>query len=260
MTINQRSLCVKASFAAGIGAAGGAAALVSAAAARGGTYPGGAAAFALSSAGPLAAALCGLGLGGILALKASRSGSIELFFLSFWCLSLSLGLAAPVSAWLSAHGAAWAVLAVLERARVFSWALSAFFPFAGGLFAAGLSPTRDGAALGVAALVSLLFSVIFPLNYDLAGGIVIASVGYARLALVIKVCFWCLSASCYLSAWFDSRDKAFLIAGAGISAAMVGTWLLGSGPGPIGLAMGSALAVGGAGLHARTLYRHYLWR
>jgi hypothetical protein len=260
MTINQRSLCVKASFAAGIGVAGGAAALVSAAAARGGAYPGGAAAFALSSAGPLVAAICGLGLGGILALKASRSGSIELFFLSFWCLSLSLGLAAPVSAWLSAHGAAWAVLAFLERARVFSWALSAFFPFAGGLFAAGLSPTRDGAVLGVAALVSLLFSVIFPLNYDLAGGIVIASVGYTRLALVIKVCFWCLSASCYLSAWFDSRDKAFLVAGAGISAAMVGTWLLGSGPGPIGLAMGSVLAVGGAGLHARTLYRHYLWR
>lgn len=260
MTINQRSLCVKASFAAGVGALVGAAALVSAAAARGGSYPGGAAAFALSSAGPLAAAACGLGLGGVLALKASRSGSIELFFLSFWCLSLSLGLAAPVSAWLSAHGAAWAVLAVLERARVFSWALSAFFPFAGGLFAAGLNPTRDGAALGVAALVSLLFSAVFPLNYDLAGGIVLASVGYTRLALVIKVCFWCLSASCYLSAWFDSRDKAFLIAGAGISAAMVGTWLLGSWPGPIGLAMGSALAVGGAGLHARTLYRHYLWR
>lgn len=260
MTINQRSLCVKASFAVGIGMAAVAAALIAAASARGEPYPGGLAAFALSSAGPMAAAICGLGLGGVLALKASRSGSIELFFLSFWCLSLSLGLAAPVSAWLSARGAAWAFLAVLERARVFSWALAAFIPFAGGLFAAGLGSSRDGVAFGVAAVVSLLFAVVFPLNYDLAGGLVVASVGYARLALVIKACFWCLAASCYLSAWFDSRDKIFLTAGAGITAAMIGAWLLGSGPGLIGLATGTLLVAGGAGLHAWTLYRHYLWR
>lgn len=260
MTINQRSLIVKAAFASGAGAVAGGAALIAAAAARGGSYPGGTAAFVLSSAGPMVAALCGLALGGALALKASRSGSIELFFLGVWALALCLGLAAPVSAWLAARGATWTGLAVLERARVFGWSLAAFAPFAGGLFAAGLGPSRDGAALGVAASASLLFSVVFPLNYELVDGFVVASVGYGRLALLLKACFWCLTASCYLSAWFDSRDKTFLGAGAGISAAMAGAWLLGSEPGPIGLALGTALAAGGAGYHARTLYRHYLWR
>ncbi len=210
-----------------------------------------------------AAGICGahaVGTLTVLAFRAGKSASIELFFLALFSLGLGLEAGRLFMPWLMAQGAGLYTLGMVSKIVLFGRYLSILSLFMGSLFAIGLAQERLDFVLGAAFLVAAFFTSIHPLNTSVMGSSLVVELGYARLvrmfeSLMLAICF-----VNYLVAWKERRDRAFLLAGLGSAAIAVSAYILRGNPSHWSYLALVPLLLGGTWLHVKSMYAHYLWR
>lgn len=207
-----------------------------------------------------AAGLYSAAILGILAFKAGKSVSIEIFFFALWSFSLGLELTRGAVPWLLTSGAGIDTLGLTTRVALFGRYLGLTGLFMGSLYAAGLQQERMEFTFGTAILASLFFASIHPLNTSVLETSLIVELGYGKLKRAFEALLLALVAANYLMAWRERKDRSFLVAGAGVLACAGGGIVLRGSPQPaIGILALLAMACG-SWLHLKNLYDHYLWR
>ncbi len=206
------------------------------------------------------AAIAALVLLGLIAFKAARSASLEIFFFSLWCFALCLELGAPLAYFLSAGGEGMAFVSFALRAGLFGRYLSFAALFSGSLFPAGLRSERALALFWISLLGAMFFSSIHPLNQGTSGSLVTVEVGYGLIVGFMEIGLALLAAVNYCIAWRENRDKTFLKAGIGAAACMAGAALIRASTSlPMALMVIFLISLG-SWTHLRSLYAYYLWR
>ena len=197
---------------------------------------------------------------GIIAFRAARSASLEIFFFSLWCLALCFELARAMSLWMALSGAGLSAVSIVERFAIFGRYLSFIALFMGSLFPAGLKPERSGVILSAALIAAMFFTSIHPINQGTNGSLLVVELGYSRLLRLLEIGLALLTLANYGIAWKENRDKAYLRAAGGAALCITGIWL-----GRSSLSMFiSAVAIAGlcvgSWLYIKSMYSYYLWR
>ncbi len=209
------------------------------------------------------AAACGMFASatlGVLAFKAGKSVSVEIFFFAVWCWALALEPVRGAVPWLLASGAGTDELALATRVLLFGRYLGSMSLCLGSLYSAGFRQERIDYALGAAILLATAFSSIHPLDTSTIKAGLYLGLGYAGLVRAFEILLLAVMTANYTIAWRDGKDRAFLSAGAGALACAVAAIVL-QGAAPAWAAAAAVpLLAGGAWLHVKSLYRHYLWR
>jgi hypothetical protein len=197
---------------------------------------------------------------GIIAFRAARSASLEIFFFSLWCLALCFELARAMSLWMALSGAGLSAVSIVERFAIFGRYLSFIALFMGSMFPAGLKIERSGVLLSAALIAAMFFTSIHPINQGTNGSLLVVELGYARLLRLLEIGLALLTIANYGIAWKENRDKAFLRAGLGAGLCIAGVWL---GRSSLSLILSATAIAGlclGSWLYLKSLYAYYLWR
>lgn len=197
---------------------------------------------------------------GIIAFRAARSASLEIFFFSLWCLALCFELARAMSLWMALSGAGLSAVSIVERFAIFGRYLSFIALFIGSMFPAGLKIERSGVMFSAAIIAAMFFASIHPINQGNNGSLLVVGLGYSRLLRLLEISLALLTLANYGIAWKENRDKAFLRAGWGAALCIAGMWI-----GRSSLSMfASAAAIAGlclgSWLYLKSMYAYYLWR
>lgn len=197
---------------------------------------------------------------GIIAFRAARSASLEIFFFSLWCLALCFELARAMSLWMALSGAGLSAVSIVERFAIFGRYLSFIALFMGSMFPAGLKPERSGVLLSAALIAAMFFTSIHPINQGTNGSLLVVELGYSRLLRLLEIGLALLTLANYGIAWKENRDKAFLRAAGGAALCIAGIWL---GRSSLSIFVSAVAVAGlciGSWLYLKSMYSYYLWR
>ncbi|TFG82130.1 MAG: hypothetical protein E4H20_08310 [Spirochaetales bacterium] len=213
-----------------------------------------------ATAGLVACVLYALVLIGIIAFRAGKSASPEIFFFAVWAFGLSLELGQVMAIWMSYSGAALSTVSLSSRLALFGRYLSLMGLFMGSIFSVGLKQERMGLLLSAAILVALFFGTIHPLNVVTAETGVIVELGYGRLMRFFEISIMCLIGVNYTLAWRENRDKAFLRAGLGLALCVPAVWILRAVTSIPMVFAALPFLILGTWLYFKNLFVYYLWR
>ncbi len=197
---------------------------------------------------------------GIIAFRTGRNASAEIFFFSLWCASLSFELGRIVILWLVNQGVGLVSLAMVTRFVMFGRYIGSLAIFMGSLFSLGFKQERIPAAFAITIGAALFFASIQPLNTGQLGPGFLVMRGYASLVYafdLVLVASVCIN---YLIAFRITRDRAFLLAAAGICGATLSLLLLRVIPGLLLGPLALTALIAGSALYLKTLHSYYLWR
>lgn len=204
----------------------------------------------------LFSALC---LGYIL-LSFRKTVSPEIFFFSFWVLSLACE-AGRLLVFRFASGAypqPWIILAarVVYGARI----LGLLCFFAAGLHAAGFRNEKLGSALGVILVAGWSLAQALPFDTGSYEPSLMLHSGYSALSLGLAGLAGLGVVANLFYASFSSGEKSYRIVALGAGAALIGQLLLLLAWYPPTLALGTLLLFLGSWLFVSRLHAYYLWQ
>lgn len=186
--------------------------------------------------------------------------SSEVYFFSFWVLSLALEVLRLVVFVLAASGGSpyWQMIAA--KGLLFSRYAGYLFLFASSLYAAGFRNEKLGtvAALIVAVAVGLATSV--PVNTGSYAASLELRAGYAELHAAFFAVASLVAVADFLYAASSAGETAFGTVGLGCAAFLLGRQLLVSQWNPFALVAGFALLATGSWLFISKLHAYYLWQ
>ncbi len=204
----------------------------------------------------LFSALC---LGYIL-LSFRKTVSPEIFFFSFWVLSLACesGRLLVFRFASGAYPEPWIILAarVVYGARI----LGLLCFFAAGLHAASFRNEKLGSALGVIFVAGFSLAQAIPFDTGSYEASLMLRSGYASLSLGLAVLAGLGVVANLFYASFSSGEKSYRIVSLGACSALVGQLLLLASWYPPTLALGTLLLVLGSWLFISRLHAYYLWQ
>jgi hypothetical protein len=211
-------------------------------------------------AGALFAALSSASFLALVAFRASSSVSHELFFLSFFFVSLAVEAARIVLGAAALVGVSMETRDLIVRSIVFARTFGTLAVFSAGLHASGYRDDKPWSAVWVMAFAALGVTVALPVNSgDISVGLMPPR-GFATLSTLFEVVVAGASVLNFLLAARNRSSKVFLAAAAGVAAALLGAVLLREATGPWGAAFGAASLWVGTLACFIPLRRHYLWQ
>ncbi len=210
----------------------------------------------------------GIGLGVLYAVAAlsmilrsfRKTVSTEVYFYSFWVLSVAFELLRLLVFDLAASGASfrWQVLAT--KALYLARYAGLFSLFTASLYAAGFRNEKIGGIIALVLAVSAGISALMPVNSGSFAASLELRAGYAGLHFLFSLLLSCLIVVDFLHASRLSGEKSFRLAALGSAAFLVGRHILVSQWNPIAIIAGFALLVAGSWLFVSRLHAYYLWQ
>jgi hypothetical protein len=189
-----------------------------------------------------------------------KTVSSEIFFFSFWVLSLALEAGRLLIFRFSAEGAplSWTILAtrVVLGARIVG--LLAFF--AAGLYAAGFRDEKLGTAVGFILVAGWAIAGAMPIDTGNYEPVLMLRPGYRDMATALAVMAGLGTVLNLFHASFVSGEKAWRVASVGAALAFAGQFLVESQWHPAAIAVGAALLGVGSWLFVSRLHAYYLWQ
>lgn len=221
--------------------------------------------YRISSPGPAAAsvilsafysALC---LGFVL-YSFRKTVSSEIFFFSFWVLSLGFEAARLFSFRLAALGVpSGFVLAAAHLVLVGRFVGILSF-FAASIYAAGFRNEKLGTVALLCIIVGGGFAWILPLNTGVFDPNLLVRPGYSRLCDLLGAFAGMAAVVNFLYAARVTSEKSYRIVAMGAAALLLGQRLLLTQWNPLALLMGFALLISGSWLFVSRLHAYYLWQ
>jgi hypothetical protein len=204
----------------------------------------------------LFAALC---LGYIL-YSFRKTVSTEIFFYSFWALSVGFEVSRLAVFNIAAEGGSvyWQIFAT--KVLLFSRYAGYLSLFASGLYAAGFRNEKLGTVAAVILAISLGMAVAMPVNTGAYAPTLELRAGYREinggLALVVAL----VTLANFLYAAQISGEASYRIVALGTAVFLAGHRLLITQWNPFAIVLGFALLVAGSWLFVSRLHSYYLWQ
>lgn len=204
----------------------------------------------------LFAALC---LGFIL-YSFRKTVSAEIYFFSFWVLSVGLEVLRLAAFDLAAGGgsAYWQI--VVTKVLLFARYAGFFSLFMSGLYAAGFRNEKLGTVALVILTVSLGLAVAMPVNTGSFAATLELRAGYVELNTGLVIIVALVTVANYLYASRAAGEPSYRFVALGSALFLVGHRLLTSQWNPFAILVGFVLLVAGSWLFVSRLHAYYLWQ
>jgi hypothetical protein len=198
-------------------------------------------------------------LGGILA-SFKKTVSFEIFFFSFWVLSLGLESLRFLIVQFAALGepSAWSIL--VTRIVIGGRIMGLLSFFVAGLYAAGFRNDKLGSAIGLLAVAAWALAYVMPIDTGVYETVMLMRPGYAGLAMALSAAVGLVTVANFFYAAVATGEASYRTVAFGAAAALIGQQLVVSQWNPIMMAVGAALLVFGSWLFVSRLHAYYLWQ
>lgn len=207
----------------------------------------------------LAAFLAVLLLGQILAMF-RKTASPEIFFFSFWALSLAFECGKIAVFRLGAGGAPDASIEFASRLVLAGRYAGKLALFMSGLFAVGLRSERQGVYALALLAIGGAFAGAMPLDTGVYETSLVLRPGYPGIDDGIGFLIGTISFANYLRAASISGERGYVLAGLGLLLAVAGRFLLENSWNPLLFLPGALLVAFGSWILITKLHAWYLWQ
>jgi hypothetical protein len=204
----------------------------------------------------LFAALC---LGFIL-YSFRKTVSTEIFFYSFWALSVGLELSRLVVFSVAAEGgsAYWQILTT--KVLLCSRYVGYLSLFASGLYAAGFRNEKLGTVAAIILAISLGLATVVPVDTGSFAPTLELKAGYGELAGGMAILVALATVANFLYAAQLSGEASYRLVALGAAVFLAGHRLLVTQWNPFAIVLGFAMLVAGSWLFVSRLHTYYLWQ
>jgi hypothetical protein len=189
-----------------------------------------------------------------------KTVSAEIYFFSFWVLSVGLELFRLVIFDLAAGGGSiyWEI--VSTKVLLFARYAGYFSLFVSGLYAAGFRNEKLGTVAAIILAISLGLATAMPVNTGSFAPTLELRAGYVELNAGLVLVVALVTVANYLYAARTSGEASYRLVALGAAIFLVGHRLLTTQWNPIALIAGFVLLVAGAWLFVSRLHSYYLWQ
>jgi hypothetical protein len=198
-------------------------------------------------------------LGGIL-LTFRKTVSPEIFFFSFWALSLSFECGRILVFWLGSSLAPDAAMEYASRLVLSGRYMGDLALLFSGLFAVGLRSEQPGVFAVAILAIGVSFASTVPLNTGVYEASLVLRPGYPGIDQAVGAMAALLTLANYLRAGVVTGERGYLLAGVGILLAVLGRIALETAWQPPLVILGGLLAALGSWLLISRLHAYYLWQ
>lgn len=186
--------------------------------------------------------------------------SPEIYFFSFWAVSLSFEALRPASLLIALLGVPEGYLALLDKIYVGTRLFGLAAIFLSGLYAAGMRTEKHFSMLAAGAGMSVALAAMLPVNSGIWGMNLMFRIGYFDMFQGFSIAVFAITAADYCIGAKVHGDPSYYWSALGIAALMAGAQLLKGDISPLF----SLLAVPSMGLGCfifiRKMHAFYLWR
>lgn len=198
-------------------------------------------------------------LAGVLAVF-RKTSSAEIFFFSFWALSLALECGRVAVFRLAAGTATDASIEYASRVVLAGRYIGSLALFASGLFAVGLRSEQPGSFAVALVAIGGAFAVAVPLDTGVYLGTLVLRPGYPWIDVALAALAAVVTLANYLRAAAVTGERGYVQAGLGLLVAVIGRQVLESAWNPLLILPGAALVGFGSWILIRRLHAYYLWQ
>jgi hypothetical protein len=197
---------------------------------------------------------------GLILYSFRKTVSAEIYFFSYWVLSLGFEILRLVVFSLAADdiAATWQILAT--KALLFSRYSGQLALFASGLYAAGLRNEKLGTVTALVLAPAFALAATMPINTGSFAPTLELFPGYGDLNEAFFVFLAVATVLNFLYASRVSGEKSYRVVAAGALLFLVGQRLLVTQWNPFMMVLGFSLLAGGSWLFVSRLHSYYLWQ
>jgi hypothetical protein len=207
----------------------------------------------------LCALYAALGLGFIL-YSFRKTVSAEIYFFSFWVLSVGLEVTRLVVFGLASGDGSvyWQIAA--SKALLFARYSGYLSLFMSGLYAAGFHNEKLGSVSAVILALSFALAAAMPINTGSFSPTLELLPGYAAFSDVLAVVVALVTVANYAYAASSTGEASYRLVALGAAVFLVGYRLLTTQWSPLAMIAGFVLLVAGSWLFVSRLHAYYLWQ
>jgi hypothetical protein len=189
-----------------------------------------------------------------------KTVSSEIYFYSFWVLSVGLELLRLGVFDLAGGGGSvyWQIVAT--KALLFARYAGCLSLFASGLYAAGFRNEKIGTVAAVILAISLGLAAAMPINTGSFAPTLELRAGYVELNAGIVIVVALVTVANFLYAAKISGEPSYRLVALGGVLFLAGQWLLTTQWNPFAMLGGFALLTAGSWLFISRLHAYYLWQ
>jgi hypothetical protein len=189
-----------------------------------------------------------------------KTVSAEIYFFSFWVLSVGLEVLRLAVFDLAAGGgsAYWEIVAT--KALLFARYAGYLSLFVSGLYAAGFRNEKLGAVAAIVLAISFGLASAMPINTGSFAPTLELRAGYVELNSILVLAVALVTVADYLYAAHSTGERAYRLAALGAAIFLVGHRLLTTQWNPFLMIAGFLLLVAGSWLYVSRLHAYYLWQ
>ncbi len=189
-----------------------------------------------------------------------KTVSPEIFFFSFWVLSLGLECSRLFVFHLAAEGAPTALVHAAARVTLAARTTGLLALFTASLFAAGFRSEKPGSAALLIMLIGAGLARSVPLNSGAYEPTLMLRPGFSALLDLLALASALATAAGFFHAARVSGERSYRAVALGTIALLVGQRLLVTDWRPLSLMLGFGLVLAGSWLFVSRLHAYYLWQ
>ena len=189
-----------------------------------------------------------------------KTVSPEIYFFSFWVLSVGLEVLrlSVFDLALGESAAYWQIAAT--KALLFARYVGYISLFASGLYAAGFRNEKLGASAAVVIAISFGLATATPVDTGVFATTLELKAGYSGISSILILVLAIVTVADYLYAAHSTGEGSYRIVALGVIVLLVGYRLLTTEWNPFGMVAGFALLFAGSWLFVSRLHAYYLWQ
>jgi len=189
-----------------------------------------------------------------------KTVSAEIYFFSFWALSVGLEVLRLSVFDLASGGGSvyWEIAAT--KALLFARYAGYLSLFASGLYAAGFRNEKLGAVAAVVLAISFGLATAMPINTGSFAATLELRAGYVEINSILVLAVAIVTVADYLYAAYSTGEASYRLVALGAAVFLVGHRLITTQWNPFAIAVGFVLLVAGSWLYVSRLHAYYLWQ
>jgi len=207
----------------------------------------------------LCALYSALGLGFIL-YSFRKTVSTEIYFFSFWVLSVGMETLRLVVFDSAAGGGSVYWQIATTKILLFARYAGYLSLFASGLYAAGFRNEKLGAVVAVVLAVSFGLATAMPINTGSFAATLELRAGYVGINAILVLAVAIVTVADYLYAAHATAEGSYRMVALGAAVFLIGHRLLTTQWNPLAMIAGFVLLVAGSWIYVSRLHAYYLWQ
>jgi hypothetical protein len=189
-----------------------------------------------------------------------KTSSTEIYFFSFWVLSVGLESLRLVVFDLAAGGGSVYWQIATTKILLFARYAGYLSLFASGLYAAGFRNEKLGTVVAVILAVSFGLATAMPINTGSFAATLELRAGYVGINAILALAVAIVTVADYLYAAHSTGEGSYRLVALGAAILLVGHRLLTTQWNPIAMVAGFVLLVAGSWIYVSRLHAYYLWQ